>query len=42
LSAMDSIWSWSEDFMNVYSVNVFGAALMAKYAANLLRTELWE
>jgi 3-oxoacyl-[acyl-carrier protein] reductase len=28
-----------EDFMNVYSVNVFGAALMAKYAANLFRKQ---
>lgn len=26
-----------EDFINVYSVNVFGAALMAKYAANHFR-----
>jgi 3-oxoacyl-[acyl-carrier protein] reductase len=28
-----------DDFMNVYSVNVFGAALMAKYAANLFRKQ---
>lgn len=28
-----------EDFMNVYSVNVFGAALMAKYAANLFKKQ---
>jgi 3-oxoacyl-[acyl-carrier protein] reductase len=27
------------DFMNVYSVNVFGAALMAKYAANLFKKQ---
>jgi len=28
-----------EDFMNVYSVNVFGAAMMAKYAANLFKKQ---
>jgi 3-oxoacyl-[acyl-carrier protein] reductase len=28
-----------EDFMNVYSVNVFGAALMAKYAANIFKKQ---
>ena len=28
-----------DDFMNVYSVNVFGAALMAKYAANLFKKQ---
>lgn len=28
-----------EDFMNVYSVNVFGAALMAKYAANIFKQQ---
>lgn len=28
-----------EDFMSVYSVNVFGAALMAKYAANLFKKQ---
>lgn len=28
-----------EDFMKVYSVNVFGAALMAKYAANLFKKQ---
>ena len=28
-----------DDFMKVYSVNVFGAALMAKYAANLFRKQ---
>ena len=28
-----------EDFMNVYSVNVFGAALMAKYASNLFKKQ---
>lgn len=27
------------DFMNVYSVNVFGAALMAKHAANLFKKQ---
>jgi 3-oxoacyl-[acyl-carrier protein] reductase len=29
----------SEDFMNVYSVNVFGAALMAKHSANLFKKQ---
>jgi 3-oxoacyl-[acyl-carrier protein] reductase len=28
-----------EDFMNVYSVNVFGAALMTKYAANIFKKQ---
>jgi len=28
-----------EDFMKVYSVNVFGAALMAKYATNLFKKQ---
>lgn len=28
-----------EDFMDVYSVNVFGAAMMAKYAANLFKKQ---
>lgn len=28
-----------KDFMNVYSVNVFGAALMAKHAANLFKKQ---
>lgn len=28
-----------EDFTNVYSVNVFGAALMAKYAANIFKKQ---
>jgi 3-oxoacyl-[acyl-carrier protein] reductase len=28
-----------DDFMKVYSVNVFGAALMAKYAANLFKKQ---
>jgi 3-oxoacyl-[acyl-carrier protein] reductase len=28
-----------EDFMNVYSINVFGAALMVKYAANLFKKQ---
>ena len=28
-----------DDFINVYSVNVFGAALMAKYAANLFKKQ---
>jgi len=28
-----------DDFMNVYSVNVFGAALMSKYAANLFKKQ---
>ena len=28
-----------DDFMNVYSVNVFGAAMMAKYAANLFKKQ---
>jgi 3-oxoacyl-[acyl-carrier protein] reductase len=28
-----------EDFMNVYSVNIFGAALMAKYAANIFKKQ---
>lgn len=28
-----------EDFMKVYAVNVFGAALMAKYAANLFKKQ---
>ena len=28
-----------EDFKNVYSVNVFGAALMAKYAANIFKKQ---
>lgn len=28
-----------EDFMKVYTVNVFGAALMAKYAANLFKKQ---
>lgn len=28
-----------EDFMKVYSVNVFGAALMSKYAANLFKKQ---
>lgn len=28
-----------DDFMNVYSVNVFGAALMAKYAANIFKKQ---
>jgi len=28
-----------EDFMNVYSVNVFGAAMMAKYASNLFKKQ---
>jgi 3-oxoacyl-[acyl-carrier protein] reductase len=28
-----------DDFMNVYSVNVFGAALMAQYAANLFKKQ---
>jgi 3-oxoacyl-[acyl-carrier protein] reductase len=28
-----------EDFMDVYSVNVFGAALMAKHAANLFKKQ---
>jgi len=28
-----------EDFTNVYSVNVFGAALMAKHAANLFKKQ---
>ena len=28
-----------EDFLNVYSVNVFGAAIMAKYAANKFRKQ---
>jgi len=28
-----------EDFIKVYSVNVFGAALMAKYAANLFKQQ---
>lgn len=28
-----------EDFMVVYSVNVFGAAMMAKYAANLFKKQ---
>lgn len=28
-----------EDFMNVYSVNVYGAAIMAKYAANLFKKQ---
>lgn len=27
------------DFMNVYSVNVFGAALMAKFAANIFKKQ---
>jgi len=27
------------DFMNVYSVNVFGAAMMAKYAANIFKKQ---
>jgi len=28
-----------DDFMNVYSVNVFGAALMGKFAANLFKNQ---
>lgn len=28
-----------DDFMNVYSVNVFGAAFMTKYAANLFKKQ---
>jgi 3-oxoacyl-[acyl-carrier protein] reductase len=28
-----------EDFKNVYSINVFGAALMAKYAANIFKKQ---
>ena len=28
-----------DDFMNVYSVNVFGAALMAKHAANIFKKQ---
>ncbi|HSW54079.1 MAG TPA: SDR family oxidoreductase [Ignavibacteriaceae bacterium] len=28
-----------EDFMKVYSVNVFGAAMMAKYASNLFKKQ---
>lgn len=28
-----------EDFKNVYSVNVFGAAMMAKYAANIFKKQ---
>jgi len=28
-----------DDFMKVYSVNVFGAAMMAKYAANLFKKQ---
>jgi len=28
-----------DDFMNVYSVNVFGAAMMAKYAANIFKKQ---
>ena len=28
-----------EDFMNVYSVNVFGAAVMTKYAANIFKKQ---
>lgn len=28
-----------DDFMNVYSVNVFGAAMMAKHAANLFKKQ---
>jgi 3-oxoacyl-[acyl-carrier protein] reductase len=28
-----------EDFMNVYSVNVFGAALMTKYAADIFKKQ---
>jgi 3-oxoacyl-[acyl-carrier protein] reductase len=28
-----------EDFMNVYSVNVFGTALMTKYAANIFKKQ---
>ncbi len=28
-----------DDFMQVYSVNVFGAALMAKYAANIFKKQ---
>lgn len=28
-----------DDFINVYSVNVFGAAMMAKYAANLFKKQ---
>lgn len=28
-----------DDFMNVYSVNVFGAALMAKFAANIFKKQ---
>ena len=28
-----------QDFMNVYSVNVFGAAMMTKYAANIFKKQ---
>jgi 3-oxoacyl-[acyl-carrier protein] reductase len=28
-----------EDFLNVYSVNVFGAAMMTKYAANIFKKQ---
>ena len=28
-----------DDFINVYSVNVFGAAMMAKYAANIFKKQ---